>query len=712
MSEWLKNNKWPLVIFLAAILIRLIYLLQIRSNPSFENPMVDELWHLNWAREILDGQIVGDETYFRGPLYPYFLALIYGITGESIFFSRLLQLVLGSFSAVIVYAVGKRLLGKTVGIIGGFIFAAYGTMIFYEAMYLIPVLYIFLILSAFLFLLKGRDANSLRNWILAGFLLGLAAIARPNILLLVPFILFWIYFAAKQGREKSDRLKTTGIYLLAVLIPVFAVTLRNLVVTGELILISSQGGVNLYIGNNPDTEGLTMLMPEVRIDESLPWSEFTDATRAAAEREAGRDLTPAEESSFWTRKAVSFILNNPGKFVTITFKKLVYFLNGFENSDNADIYFTRNYSSLFSILLWKKPLLFPFGLLLPLTLAGIAATWHRRKELILLYIFMIGYIPTVVLFLVTARHRLPVIPFMIILAAAGAFWIYRHIKEKRWNRVGMTGAILVISLLLVNRTYFEIGFQNESQIHFNLALSHERDNDLANAEKEYKLALETNPYSPTILNNLGYVQYQLKKYDEAMENFRKATESDPKFGRAYNNAALVFEARGEYDNAERMYRQAINVEPSLYQAFINLGDLYIRTQKMQDAHAVLNQAIEISPKQPRAYFKLGALYGRVRDFEKAEEYFSRGSRLGTPEAGDFINWGNIFFATERPEHALELYHQAINIEPGLAQAYFNMAITFQRYGMSPDSVHYYLNKTLELNPNHPQARQLQQQLGG
>jgi len=712
MSDWLKKNKWPLAIFLAAILIRLIYLLQIKSNPAFDNPMVDELWHLNWARDILNGNLIGDKAYFRGPLYPYFLAIIYGVTGESIFFTRLLQLVMGSFSAVLVYLIGKKLLGNTIGVIAGFIFAVYGTIIFYEAMFLIPVLYIFLILLAFLYLLKSRESNRLKDWFTVGIFMGLAAIARPNILFLVPFVLLWIYFLLKSGEIKRKRLKTAGIYLIAVLIPVFAVTIRNLAVTGEFILISSQGGVNLYIGNNPDTEGLTMLMPEVRIDESLPWSEFNDATRAAAEREAGHPLTAAGESSFWTKKAISFIFNNPGKFISITIKKLIYFLDGFENSDNADIYFTRNYSSLFSVLLWKSPLLFPFGMLLPLALVGVYITWRKRRELLPLYIFIIAYIPTVVLFLVTARHRLPVIPFIIILATAGAYGIFRHFKEKKWNRLGISAVILIVSLVLVNRTYFEIGFQNESQIHFNLAIAYERDNELNKAEEEYKLALDSNPYSPTILNNLGYVQYRLKKYGDALENFQKATDSDPKFGRAYNNAALVYEARGQIEEASRFYRQAINVDPSLYQAYINLGDLYIRNQDMQNAHAVLNQAIEMAPKEPHAYFKLGALYGRVRDYEKAEEFFTKGSRLGTPQASDYINWGNIYFATERPERALEMYRQAVRQKPDFTQAYFNMAITFQRYGISPDSVRLYLNKTLGLNPNHPQARQLLQQLGG
>ena len=60
MKDWLNRNTWPLAIFLAAFLLRLIYILQYRSNPSFYLPMVDELWHLEWARDIAGGNFWGD----------------------------------------------------------------------------------------------------------------------------------------------------------------------------------------------------------------------------------------------------------------------------------------------------------------------------------------------------------------------------------------------------------------------------------------------------------------------------------------------------------------------------------------------------------------------------------------------------------------------------------------------------------------------------
>ena len=710
MKGFLTENKWPLVIFLAAFLLRIIYLIQFRSNPSFEFPMVDELWHLNWAKEILGGSFWGDEAYFRGPLYPYFLAFIYKIAGSSIFWTRFLQIIIGSFSAILVYAIGRKLFSKIIGIIAGFAYAAYGTIIFYETMFLIPVLYIFLLLASFYYLVLIRDQTDIRAWIQAGICLGLAAIARPNILLLTPLILLWIYFGFRK-LAGGKKLIIPLIYLLGILIPVLSVTVRNYAVTGEFILISSQGGVNLYIGNNPDTEGLTMLMPEVRLDESISWSQFAVATRDAAESETGIKLTAAEESSFWTKKALDFVIGNPGKFISITFKKLVYFLVGFENSDNADIYFSRSYSSLFSILIWQTPLYFPFGFIFPLAILGLISQWNRRRELALLFIMIVGYIPTVILFLVTARHRLPVIPFMLLFSAAGAYALYIFGKTRNWKKLITYLIVFIIFLLFSNRTYFEIGFQNLSQIHFNQALTYERQNDLHSAKSEYIEALKGNPYSPTILNNLGYVYYRLKIYDSALVYYQKAIQSDPNHSMAYNNAGLVFQARGEIESAEKFFKKAINIIPDLYTAHINLGNLYLTQNNLIMAELAFLQAKEIAPEKGQAYFRLGSLYSRQKEFARAEEMFAAGAQLEDMSASDYVNWGNNYFGTENPQRAVELYKKAIEIDPAFAQAYMNLVITFRRYNFPVDSAKTYLNELLRTNPGYQPARELLQQLG-
>lgn len=710
MKLFIKKNKWPLAIFLAAFLIRLIYLIQYRSNPAFYYPMVDELWNLNWAKEITGGNFWGDEAYFRGPLYPYLLAFFLKLTGSSIFWSRFLQIIIASFSAVLVYVLGEKAFSKKAGIFAGLAYAVYGTIIFYETMLLIPAIFIFLNLLAVYLMLLFKGRYKLRFWFLAGIIVGLSAIARPNILLLAPFFMLWIFAGFSQLKEIRKRFFVILIYLVGILIPVFSVTLRNYLVTSEAILISSQGGVNFYIGNNPETEGLTMLMPEVQLNESLPWSKFTDATRKAAEDEVGKKLTAAEESSFWTKKALKFIWNNPGKFIGTTFRKIIYFFVGFENSDQTDIYYSRTYSSLFSILLWKKPLYFPWGLIFPLALIGMLAGWSKRNELSLFYIFIIGYIPTVILFLVTARHRLAIIPFMLLFAASGSLALWKFFREKNWRKISGYGALLAVLLVLCNRTYFDIGFENTFQIHFNLALTYDRQGNMGMAEDEYREAIKVYPYSAVALTNLGFLLHNQERNDEALSMFQRAIQADPDYAEAYNNAGLVFESRKDYLQAENYYKKAASIDPDLFQAYVNLGDVFLARNDFTKSEQYYLKAKNSAPDSKEVFFKLGALYARKGEFTRAEGMFLNGRKLGEPAASDYVNWGNIYFSTRRPERAIELYRKAITKDTLFTQAYFNLALAFNNFGLPVDSAGKYLEMVLRIDPGFEPARELLQQI--
>jgi tetratricopeptide (TPR) repeat protein len=710
VKNFISNNKWPLAIFAAAFLIRLVYLLESRANPTFYFPMVDELWNLNWAKEIISGKFWGDDVYFRGPLYPYLLAFWLKVSGGSLFFARFCQIIIAALSAVLVYLIGNRLLGKKVGIISGLVYGFYGTLLFYENMLLIPVVFQFLNLLGVYLLILFKGIYDPKKWLLAGVIFGLAAITRPNILLPVPLFMLWIYMGLKASVELKKRFYCISIFLLGVFIPILPVTVRNYVVSGEPILISSQGGVNLYIGNNPDSEGLTMLMPEVRLDESLPWTEFAEATRKAAEEEVGHSLLPGEESSFWTKKALRFMVDRPVDFISLTLRKVVYFFVGFENSDQTDIYAARRYSALYSLLLWKNLVYFPFGLLFPLAAVGVLAMWKRRSELSLVYIFILGYLPTVVLFLVTARHRLPVIPFLIILAVCGLLYVIDIIRQKKWIQFYKPASLFLILLILSNQTYFDIGFENKFQTHFNLALTYNRQGELAKAEKEYQAALDIYPNSATTWNSLGYLQYQLGKPDKAMRSFTRAIELDSNFAEAYNNTGLVFEQKNEPEQALLYYRRAVSIDPDMYQAYINIGDIFLTKGDYSRSEQVYSIAADKAPDMASPLYKLGALYARQRRFAEAENMFKKGEKLGHPSAIDNLNWGNIYFSTNKPSQAIERYQSALVTDSTFFQAYINLSLTFRNYNYPADSARKYLNRLLQLDPNNAAARRFLQEL--
>src|SRR5436309_556610 len=73
------------LIFVVAILVRLIHLWQIRDAPFFSILMGDARVYDQWALEIARGDWIGQTVFYQAPLYPYFLGTLYAIAGRHLF---------------------------------------------------------------------------------------------------------------------------------------------------------------------------------------------------------------------------------------------------------------------------------------------------------------------------------------------------------------------------------------------------------------------------------------------------------------------------------------------------------------------------------------------------------------------------------------------------------------------------------------------------
>ncbi|RKY58559.1 MAG: hypothetical protein DRP95_05845, partial [Candidatus Latescibacterota bacterium] len=130
-----------------ALALRLVYLFQLKGSPFFDVPIVDEKTYLEQAQKIASGELLGgNKPFWQTPLYPYFLALLYRLFGRDFLFLRGASLVLGALSCGLVFLIGREAFGSSVGLLAGFMAAAYGPFLFFEGMLLPTALGTFLAL--------------------------------------------------------------------------------------------------------------------------------------------------------------------------------------------------------------------------------------------------------------------------------------------------------------------------------------------------------------------------------------------------------------------------------------------------------------------------------------------------------------------------------------------------------------------------------------
>ena len=102
---------WFLIIMVVAFLLRLVHLLQLRqADPLFLSPQMDSLYHHQWALAIAAGREFIADAYFRAPLYPYFLGLLYEIFGANLMVVRIIQSFIGSAACGLVYLLARQLM--------------------------------------------------------------------------------------------------------------------------------------------------------------------------------------------------------------------------------------------------------------------------------------------------------------------------------------------------------------------------------------------------------------------------------------------------------------------------------------------------------------------------------------------------------------------------------------------------------------------------
>ena len=251
-------------VFAFALVLRLVYLGEIEDSPFFDAPVVDARTYADAARELAAGAWLGpDAPFWQPPLYPYFLGAVWSLLGVGWVAPRVLQALLGGLTCVLLWRLGCRTLSAPIGLAAALAAALWGPLVLFGGELLPAVVAVPLDLAALLLLLYTAEASSpavrARRALLSGAVMGVAALCVANLLAFVPVAAAWLW-RRRSAADVPSRL-APGMVVLGAALAVAPVTVRNLVVGQDLVLISSNAGVNAYIGNNPDFERTLEIQP-------------------------------------------------------------------------------------------------------------------------------------------------------------------------------------------------------------------------------------------------------------------------------------------------------------------------------------------------------------------------------------------------------------------------------------------------------------------
>jgi tetratricopeptide (TPR) repeat protein len=708
-TQFFQKETFVIVgLFLLAFVIRLIYLNQITSSPDFDLPQRDPLWHYDWAKEIAKSNFIGKEVFFRAPLYPYFLGIIYTFFGVSFYLPRLIQIIIGSLSCVFIFLLAKRLFNRTVGIIASVIASFYAPFIHFDAEFELPVLEVFLDLSVLLLLLSAGTKLKKRWWLLAGIIFGLSAILRPNILIFLPFVLLWI--CIRLWKENKNKIIFSSLYfLLGTILIISPVTIRNWVVGKDFVLISSQGGINFFIGNNIESDGKTASAAP----GMLPYEGYKDniwlTSIKLAEKNLGKKLKPSEISNFWYKQSLHFITTHPLKYLQLLGKKFYFFWNSYEIENNKDLYFYSRWSSLLRLLLWDHLLRFPFGIVGPLAIWGLVLNAKYWKKYFLLYAFIFSYMLSVISFFVASRFRLPVIPFLIIFASYSIYWLVEKIKNKQARPLLVSLSVLIPLLLITNSNLFEVSKPNLSVTYNTLGMVYDQKGWYDSAISIFQESIKADPNSALPHWHLGRVYYEKGYWDEAIKEFNQAISLDPNRAIVYSDLGYIYDRMNKDEEAFQSYRKALEIDSTLVRALVNLAFLYEKKESYEQAVNEYQKALEFEPEVASIHNDLGNAYVKLNLKDQATTEFRKALELDSNYVYAHVNLGNIYFEKEWFKQAIIQYESAIKLNPRMIKAYSNLAIAYLKTNQPYKAIQV-LKDGLKTNPKADELKKLLEKL--
>jgi 4-amino-4-deoxy-L-arabinose transferase-like glycosyltransferase len=184
-----------------------------------------------------------------------YAASFYATAGAREGTARIIELLLGLATIVVVYMLGRRISCRPAGLLAAFAVAVYPPFIHsVGALYSEPPAMLTLP-AAVLAFLWASDGPSRARWLVPGLLFGLTALIRPE------YLLVGIAFAALaliriwHARGWRPGLVGTALFVAALLLPIIPWAVRNQVVLDRTVPISTGGGKALYVGTFLPADG-------------------------------------------------------------------------------------------------------------------------------------------------------------------------------------------------------------------------------------------------------------------------------------------------------------------------------------------------------------------------------------------------------------------------------------------------------------------------
>jgi 4-amino-4-deoxy-L-arabinose transferase-like glycosyltransferase len=310
------ENRVTILVITILLITALLLLVRATYSP-YEQAGPDGLKYERMGYDASKSRnVIGCDNFkhaYWAPAWVSTIALLYRLSDAHPVSIRIFQVTVTFLTSLLIFSIAKRSAGRRAAFFAP-LFFVFSTLVFrYTVYYQYEIFLGFLSLSAGALLFSNPGAPDPRHGnsrscacsgyvktLIAGTLIGFAALHSPRVLILT--VPFGVCLHLKGKRRHLAR--TLPVFIAGILLILVPWTARNYRCFGEWIPATTNGGINLYIGNNPYSTGGYHMPPEgLRPDHEM------------------------HESGKWMRTALAYIIAHPLQTFGRSLKKGLLFWN-------------------------------------------------------------------------------------------------------------------------------------------------------------------------------------------------------------------------------------------------------------------------------------------------------------------------------------------------------------------------------------------------
>jgi 4-amino-4-deoxy-L-arabinose transferase-like glycosyltransferase len=619
----LREGGTPLVVLLVLVLaLKILFQFDhSANNPVSRHPVSDELLYIDSAAEIAGGVLSTGEVFHSAPLYPYLVAPIFAVCGPDPLAARLFQALLGAAAVLLFYLAARFYFSRPWALGAAAAMALYYPFTFFEGKLLIATSAVFFLnLVLFLFAAQIKIPKTGLAFA-AGIAVGIASGLRPNLVLMIPLLALWLlWFFRKRGGLARALLFAAGAFL-----PILPFTWHNWKVADDFVLLSDNGGINFYLGNNPGAKG------SFHVTESI-WGhkehQFFMA-KQMAEQARGRTLKPSEVSSYWMEQGFAFAKEQPMDYLHLLFQKLKSFLENFEYA----IIYTPSVERPLTPSLYIP--FIPWAVFISAFALGLTALLFKGRGdgrwIVPLLIVAVNLF-SILLFFNYSRFRMVALPSMILISLFGLQQWMLQVKGRKWKHAvpWALAGLLAFPVSLV--PYGDLSRLQKAHGLTTIARAYRDDGDFTDADRYFTEAFAVGPDMGLILNERGRLRLENNDVEGAKADLEKAYEMHPDYPLCPAALADFFARPTPYQDLERALELILEAKGSSIssptdQVIIQMTEGMVRMERKEYELALgaFQTAHYLMPSQPEPLFFMGKAYEGLGDMEKAREMFEKGT---------------------------------------------------------------------------------------